>query len=123
MSRNQKVKILPSFFRSVPDGYRIRYKHHYVRHINLITFGKVIDLEALEQRFPPRLVCTEAWAVDANGNEVPGTRSVANVHPKDTAIKRLGRKKAHNRAVRALEIKLNKDHWYNLQGCTRLSYG
>jgi hypothetical protein len=46
------------------------------------------------------LVGTGAWLVDPTGDEIPDTYARSIVHPNDTAVKKLGRLKAHNRCIK-----------------------
>ena len=87
----------------VPDGTRIRYQHYYVRKVlTPIIFGKhTLNPEGADLLYsPPVLVGTGAWLVDQTGEEIPNTYARSIVHPNDTAVKKLGRLKAHNRCIK-----------------------
>jgi hypothetical protein len=96
---NKVSKIPNDAFLPVPKGTKIRYQHYYIRRvIDFFVYGKHTEPRVS----PPILIGTAAWLVDdKTGEELTNTRKLAIVHPNDTAIKKLGRLKAHNRCVKA----------------------
>jgi hypothetical protein len=99
--RSQKAdKIASDAFLPVPEGVRIRYQHYYIRSVrDRIVVGKFGEARV----GPPQLVGTAAWLVDDKGEEIDGTRCISRVHENDTAIKKLGRLKAHNRCIKTYQ--------------------
>jgi hypothetical protein len=93
---NKASKIPSDAFLPVPEGTRIRYQHYYVQVVpGQILIGK----HNTPKVSPPVLVGTAAWLVaDATGETV--AEATSWVHPNDTAIKKLGRLKAHNRCIK-----------------------
>lgn len=102
---NKASKIASDAFLPVPEGTRIRYQHYYIRKVlGEIILGKRThegQKETEPKISPPILVGTVAWLVTEAGEEIPNTHAASMVHPNDTAVKKLGRLKAHNRCIKA----------------------
>jgi hypothetical protein len=99
-------KFASDAFLPVPAGTRIKYQHYYIRKVKSpVWMGKRIHEDDLDTDIlfnPPVLVGTGAWLVHADtGNDIPNTFVKSRVHPNDTAVKKLGRLKAHNRCIKA----------------------
>jgi hypothetical protein len=75
-----KLTLLP-----VPEGLKMRYKHHYKAGPDPLG--------------PVKLIATDAWLEGFNG--MPILLRTATCSKKDVANKKLGRHIAHNRCIKA----------------------
>jgi hypothetical protein len=78
-----KLEVLP-----VPDGFKMKYRHHYR------------EVKGAGDVTTKILKATDAWLENNENGEIVATET-AHVNKKDTPNKKLGRIIAHNRCIKA----------------------
>lgn len=99
--RNVKIDTSNLEVLAVPDGFKIKYKHHY----KVIGKSAIADKDGkYKEVFTKRLIGSEAWLENMENGEVVA-HGASMVSKKDTPNKKLGRIMAHNRCIK---------HWNEL---------